>query len=111
MLSQLISFEFSYQRKHYFFFLGAFIFLLFGLLLVKQTYDIDYNSSYKISYQTSLVSLGSVFMIMFFVISGVLRERNYETESLVFTTKLSKTHFFVSRFFQKSCSVTTQKSK
>lgn len=98
MLSQLISFEFSYQRKQYFFFLGAFIFLLFGLLLVKQTYDINYNSSYKISNQTALVSLGSVFMIMFFVISGVLRERNYETESLIFTTKLSKTHFFVSRF-------------
>lgn len=98
MLSQLISFEFSYQRKQYFFFFGAFLFLLFGLFLVKQTYDIDYNSSYKISRQTALVSLGSVFMIMFFVISGVLRERNYQTESLIFTTKLSTFSFFISRF-------------
>lgn len=101
MFSQLLRFEAQYQLKQRAFLLFSVLFLFFGFQLGRQNYGRGttiYNTSEAISEITGIFTLGSVFIIMFFVISGVLRDKQYNMQSIVFSTSIKKRYYFLSRF-------------
>ena len=101
MFKNLYLFECSYQLKQRFFIGFSFIFLFFGFSVGKNGHLLEHqiiNSSYQISFNMALLSLGSVFAIMFFAISGILRDQQYKFESIIYSTAIKKSTFFFSRF-------------
>ncbi len=101
MLQKLLRFEILYQSKQRA--LPIFMLLFFALGFFQggigqAPAQVDYNSAYQISYFTTISSLGCVFIIMFFAISGVIRDKKYQMESLIYTTSLQKKYFYWSRF-------------
>ncbi len=101
MIIDLLKFEVFYQRKQRALIGLSIIFLLYGLMIGKQNFapaNVNFNSAHQISYYTSFMSLGTVFIIMFFAISGLLRDLRYKMDSIIFTTSITKFQFFVSRF-------------
>ena len=101
MIYPLLKFEITYQRKQWALFASVILFGLVGLQIGGQGFApdlINYNAPYQISYYTSIFTLGAVFAIMFFVISGVLRDRSYQFEEIVFSSGIQKHHFYLSRF-------------
>lgn len=101
MLKQLIKFELTFQLKSLAFIGFSIIFLAFGFMLGSQGFapaEVNFNSPYQISYNIALTSLGSVFAIMFFVIRGILRDKQYNFESIIYTTSITKKEYFFSRY-------------
>lgn len=101
MFLSLLRFEAGYQFRQYAFAGFVFIFLAFGFLLGSQGYapaNVDFNSSFRISFNITLLSLGSLFAIMFFTVSGVLRDYQFGMEPIVLGTAVTKWQFFSSRF-------------
>ncbi|MTI87517.1 MAG: hypothetical protein FH748_06065 [Balneolaceae bacterium] len=101
MITQLLKFEITYQRKQWALPAAMFLFLITGLQIGGQGFApdlINYNAPYQISYYTSVFTLGAVFAIMFFVISGVLRDPIHRVEGLIFSSGIQKHQFFISRF-------------
>lgn len=101
MISSLLRFEASYQLKQKAFIGFIIIFLLFGFMLGSQGSSlakVNFNSGYQISYNIAVLSLGCMFAIMFFAISGMLRDKQYRMETIIYSTPIKKSHFFLSRF-------------
>jgi ABC-type transport system involved in multi-copper enzyme maturation permease subunit len=101
MIIDLLKFEVFYQRKQRALIGLAIVFLFYGLMLGQQNYapaNVNFNSAHQLSYYTSFMSLGTVFIIMFFAISGLLRDLKHKMDSIIFTTSITKFQFFVSRF-------------
>ncbi len=101
MIRQLLTFEIHYQRKQWALYIGMVLFFLCGLQVGAQNFAPDlihFNAPYQITYYTSIFTLGTVFAIMFFSISGVLRENAYHCESIIYSSGLKKKHYFISRY-------------
>jgi ABC-2 type transport system permease protein len=101
MFSQLLRFEAFYQLKQKAFLIFSLIFLGYGLLAGSQGFaptNVNFNSSYQVYYFTGLLTLGSVFIIIFFAISGMLRDKQHGMEHLIYSTAVRKSSFFWSRF-------------
>lgn len=56
------------------------------------------NSPYQINFFIGIFSLVSVFAIMFYCINAMLRDRQYQTECMIYCTPVKKHHFYWSRF-------------
>ncbi|MEQ9308606.1 MAG: M1 family aminopeptidase [Balneolaceae bacterium] len=77
------------------------LFFLTGFQIGGQGFApdmVNFNAPYQISYYTSVFTLGSVFVIMFFAINGILRDSTYRMQEIMFSTGIKKHHFFFSRF-------------
>lgn len=101
MFSLLLKFEFLYQISRRVSWLLGIVFFLLGFIFGGQSYvpeNISYNSPYEIASKIGLLSLGAVFAIMFFSINGVIRDKQYKIEPILYTTKIDKLHFFGIRF-------------
>lgn len=101
MIKQLLVFEIQYQRKQWALYIGILIFFLSGFQIGAQGFalnGVNFNAPYQITHYTSIFTLGSVFVIMFFAINGVLREQAYKAESLIYSSGLKKYPYFISRF-------------
>ena len=101
MIIQLLRFEAFYQLKQRAFPLLAGLFAFFGWLAGRQDFapaNVDFNSTYQIFFFTSLFSLASLFIVMFFAISGMLRDRRYNMENIIYSTSIKKSQFFWSRY-------------
>ncbi|MDE5420454.1 hypothetical protein L3049_20885 [Labilibaculum sp. DW002] len=101
MISQLLRFEAFYQLKQRVFPLLAGLFFFMGILAGRQGFapaNVDFNSTYQINFFTGLISLGSVFIVMFFAISGMLRDRRFNMENIIYSTSIKKWQFFWSRY-------------
>lgn len=101
MFNQLLRFEAQYQLKQRAFLLFSALFLFLGFQLGRQGYGRGaaiYNTSQSISEITGIFTLGSVFIIMFFVISGVLRDKQFNMHPIIFSTSIKKRYYFLSRF-------------
>jgi ABC-2 type transport system permease protein len=101
MFKQLLGFEVFYQLKQRAFPIFAILFFLLGVFLSGQGFapkGVNFNSVYQVYFQTSIFTLGSVFIVMFFAISAMLRDRQYNMESLIYSSSIKKIHFFWSRF-------------
>ena len=103
MFSALFRFELSYQLRQFTFITFSLIFFAFGLLQGSQGYAtdlVDFNAPYQIFYNIGLTSIGCEFVIMFFVVSGILRDRRHQMESIVFSTAVLKKTFFGESIFR-----------
>ena len=101
MLSKLLNFEIRYQSKQRTLPIAGLLFFLLGIFMGRAGNApalVDYNAPFQISFYSGNFSLMSVFIIMFFAVSGVLRDDKYKMEALIFSSSLSKRHFFISRF-------------
>ena len=101
MFYKTILFEIKYQLKQRAFILFSLLFLLIGLQLGKQGYGrgaVIFNASQSISEITAILTLGSVFIIMFFTINGVLRDKLYNIQNIIFSTSVKKYQYFWSQF-------------
>ncbi len=101
MFYSLLRFEFSYQLKQKAFIGFSLLFLAFGILQGSQGYApalVDFNSPYQVSFNVGIATLGCVFVIMFFAISGILRDKKHQMESIIYSTPLQKGDYFWSRF-------------
>lgn len=101
MIKQLLVFEIQYQRKQWALYIGILLFFLSGFQIGAQGFalnGVNFNAPYQITHYTSIFTLGAVFAIMFFAISGVLREQAYNAESLIYSSGLKKHQYFISRF-------------
>lgn len=101
MITQLLRFEAFYQLKQRAFLLLVGLFLFMGIVAGRQGFapaNVDFNSTYQINFFTGLFSLGSVFIVMFFAISGMLRDRHFNMENIIYSTSIKKWQFFWSRY-------------
>ena len=79
----------------------AILFLALGVFVGKQGFapkGVNFNSVYQVYFHTSIFTLGSVFITMFFAISAMLRDKQYNMESLIYSSSIKKAHYFWSRF-------------
>ena len=101
MFKKLLQFEFLYQRKQRSLLFLCIIFLAYGLLMGgmgQAPANIDFNAPYQLSYYTSLMTLGAIFITMFFAISAAVRDKEYDIESIVYSTFIKKHQYVFSRF-------------
>lgn len=101
MFKGLLQFEFYYQIKQRAFVLLALLFLVLGVFVSRQGFapqGIWFNSSYQVYFHINTFTLGTVFIIMFFAVSGVLRDKHHRMEGLLFSSPIQKKHFFLTRF-------------
>ena len=101
MFKKLLQFEVFYQLKQRAFPIFALLFLALGVFVGRQGYaprGINFNSVYQIYFYTSLFTLGSVFIIMFFAISAMLRDKQHDMEGLIYSSSITKSDYFWSRF-------------
>ncbi|RKE95376.1 ABC transporter permease/M1 family aminopeptidase [Ichthyenterobacterium magnum] len=101
MFKQLFNFEIFYQLKQRAFPIFAILFLALGVFVGRQGFapkGINFNSVYQVYFHTSLFTLGSVFIIMFFAISAMLRDKQHNMEGLIYSSSIKKAHYFWSRF-------------
>ncbi len=101
LFTPLVRFEFLYQLKQRALPLFALLFFLFGLFLGgigQAPAQVDFNAPYQINNYVTIACLGAVFIIMFFAVSGVIRDKKYQIEGIIFSAPVQKKHFFASRF-------------
>ena len=97
MFKKLLQFEVFYQVKQRAFPIFAVLFLFLGVFVGRQGFaptGINYNSVYQVYFHTSLFTLGSVFIIMFFAISAMLRDKQHNMELLIYSSSIQKVHYF-----------------
>lgn len=101
MFKKLLQFEVFYQYKQRAFPLFVLLFTALGIFVGRNGYaptGLNFNAGYQVNFHTSIFSLGSVFIIMFFAISAMLRDRQHLMEGLIFSTSITKANYFWSRF-------------
>lgn len=101
MFKKLIQFEVYYQLKQRAFPIFAILFLVLGVFVGRQGFaptGINFNAAYQVYFQTGILTLGSVFITMFFAISAMLRDKQHNMEPLIYSTSIKKSHYFWSRF-------------
>ncbi|GMN08391.1 M1 family aminopeptidase [Croceitalea sp. MTPC5] len=101
MLLNLVRFEVLYQSRQRALLIFALLFFFFGFFIGgrgQAPAQVNFNSAYQITNYATIFSLGSVFIVMFFAISGVIRDKKHQMEALIFSTSVKKKHFFWSRF-------------
>ncbi|MDD7913694.1 ABC transporter permease/M1 family aminopeptidase [Polaribacter ponticola] len=101
MFNKLLQFEVFYQKKQRAFPLLALLFLALGIFVGRQGYapqGINFNAPFQVFYHTSIFTLGSLFVIMFFTISTMLRDKQHKMEGLIYSSSIKKGQYFWSRF-------------
>lgn len=101
MFKQLLQFEVFYQLKQRAFPLFAILFLALGYFAGSRGFapqGENFNSIYQVYFHTSIFTLGSVFITMFFAISAMLRDKQHNMEGMIFGSSIKKIDYFWSRF-------------
>jgi len=101
MFKKLLQFEVFYQFKQRAFPIFAILFLALGVFVGRQGFapkGVNFNAVYQVYFHTSIFTLGSVFIIMFFAISATLRDKQFNMESLIYSSSIKKSQYFWSRF-------------
>ncbi|WP_417799758.1 M1 family aminopeptidase [Tenacibaculum sp.] len=101
MFKKLVQFEIYYQLKQRAFPLFSILFLGLGYFTGSQEHaptGVHFNALYQVYFHTGLFTLGSVFIIMFFAVTAAIRDKQYHMEGLVYSTSITKQHYFWSRF-------------
>lgn len=100
MILDLLKFENLYQSKQRALLLLSLVFLAYGLLIGSMNHapvNVNFNSGYQLHFYTGLMTLGGVFIAMFFAISGVIRDRKHAMEGILYSTPVTKWQYFLSR--------------
>ena len=101
MFKKLIQFEVFYQFKQRAFPIFALLFLALGVFVGRQGFapkGVNFNAVYQVYFYTNIFTLASVFITMFFAISAMLRDKQHDMESLIYSSSIKKSHYFWSRF-------------
>jgi ABC-2 type transport system permease protein len=101
MFKKLLQFEMFYQLKQRVFLIFAILFLALGVFVGRNGFasaGVNFNSVYQVYFSTSIFTLGSVFIVMFFAISGILRDKQHNMEGLIYSSSIKKSQYFWSRF-------------
>lgn len=100
MFWKLLQFEWKYLTRQIVFHVFVAILLLIGIAsFIDLPSGIVYaNAPYRISFFIGIISIGSVFPILFFTIKMLLRDRTHKFEDLIFGTPLLKWYYFFSKF-------------
>ncbi len=101
MLNQLIRFELFYQLKQRALPFLVVLFVLFGYMSGANGFssdNVNVNANYQVFYNMGLFTLGSVFIIMFFAVAGVLRDSQFKMDEIVYSSPVAKSKFFWTRF-------------
>ncbi len=101
MLKNLLLFELHLQKKQKAFVLLSILFLLLGTMVGSTGYapaNVYINSGHQIGFTLGLFTMSSGFIIMFFVISGAIRDKQQGFEEIIYSTSINKNQFFISRF-------------
>ncbi|MBC2845231.1 ABC transporter permease/M1 family aminopeptidase [Winogradskyella flava] len=98
MLLKLIKFELKYHFKQTSYLLFTTLFFLSGVYLGIQEGAINPENKYNIHLFCSLISLASVFQIVFQTGYTVLRDTMNNSAQLIYTTSVSKFQFLYSRY-------------
>ena len=102
MFKKLVQFEIFYQLKQRALPIFVVLFLGLGVFVGGQGFapkGVNFNAVFQVYFHTSIFTLGSVFIIMFFAISAMLRDKQHNMESLIYSTPVKKRYYFWSRFF------------
>ena len=101
MFKKLIQFEIFYQLKQRAFPIFVALFLAFGVFIGRQGFapkGVNFNAVYQVYFYTNIITLASVFMTMFFAISAMLRDKQHNMESMIYSSSITKAQYFWSRF-------------
>lgn len=101
MMWSLLRFELSYHFRQLTFLIAAFLFLMMGMLAVQMNFggsDIYKNGPYVVAVMTSLLSLNTIFPAIIFAGNVLIRDSSYKMESLLFTTAITRSYYFIVRF-------------
>ena len=101
MFKKLFQFEVYYQLTQRAFPIFALLFLAIGVFVGRQGFapkGVNFNAVYQVYFYTSIFTLGSVFIIMFFAISAMLKDKQHNMEGLIYSSSIKKSHYFWSRF-------------
>jgi hypothetical protein len=101
MFKKLIQFEVFYQLKQRAFPIFVVLFLTLGVFVGRQGFaptGVNFNAVYQVYFYTNVITLGSVFITMFFAISAMLRDKQHNMESLIYSSSITKAQYFWSRF-------------
>ena len=101
MFKKLLQFEIYYQLKQKAFPIFVVLFLGLGYFVGSQGYaptSVNFNSVYQVYFHTGLFTLGSVFITMFFAVTAIIRDKQHNMESLIYSSSITKHHYFWSRF-------------
>lgn len=97
----MLKFELKYHYAQLTFKLAVLLFFVLGMICVQGGFgspEVHKNSPYVISVITGLLSLFTVFVATLFCANVVLRDTTYRMDSLLFSTGISRTQYFVVRF-------------
>ena len=101
MFKKLIQFDVFYQLKQRAFPIFALLFMALGIFVGRQGFapkGVNFNAVYQVYFYTSIITSASVFITMFFAISAMLRDKQHNMESLIYSSSIKKSHYFWSRF-------------
>ncbi len=101
MFKKLIQFEVFYQLKQRAFPIFVILFLALGVFVGRQGFapkGVSFNAVYQVYFYTNIITLASVFITMFFAISAMLRDKQHNMESLIYSSSITKAQYFWSRF-------------
>lgn len=101
MFKKLLQFEIYYQLKQRAFPIFTVLFLGLGYFTGSQGYaptSVNFNSVYQVYFHTGIFTLGSVFITMFFAVTAIIRDKQHNMESLIYSSSITKHHYFWSRF-------------
>jgi len=100
---KLIQFEWRFHSKQRSFIAFLVLFILYGVIAITSEFQFleistMYNDAYNLNLLSSIISLGVLFPCLFLSINGLLRDQNYKSEGIIFSTGITKKSFFISRF-------------
>lgn len=105
MLSKIASFEFRYQAKgallpivYLIFFLFAFGATTSDFVQIGASGSVHVNSPHAITMTTLILGVFGVFIPTAFLVSGILRDADYKTEEIFFSTSVRERDYLIGRF-------------
>ncbi|MEQ8706005.1 MAG: M1 family aminopeptidase [Phaeodactylibacter sp.] len=102
MLASLLQFEYVYQMRQRTMLFFSILFLGLGWLMGIKGFtppNLFLNSPYMLAHNIALLSLSVVFPVLFFTLSGLLRDQLYQFQGILYSTAVQRSSFFWSRFF------------
>lgn len=101
MIKALLGFETRYYTRQLLFWVAAIVFLIIGLVTVQGEFggpEVYKNSPYAITTILSILSLLAIFVTTLFCAAFVLRDHNTRMDALVFSTRITRLQYFLTRF-------------
>ncbi|RAJ08506.1 peptidase M1-like protein [Chitinophaga skermanii] len=101
MMRALLTFESRFLVRQYATWISLIVFFGFGILAMQgapSSEELHKNAAYNIAFNMNLVSLFILLPLPLFTNAIVLRDRQYQMESFIFTTNLQKHTYVFSKY-------------